>query len=100
MDLGTTTVVIAGFAFYKGAEDVVCIGKKSALNAQTGLGRDVMMRIMHAVSGKRKELQQMIVAQIEALAKEILESAGISAVEAAIRGKTEFIIVGNTTMSH
>lgn len=104
VDIGTTTVEIAGVAFLKeasqpteeggAASTVVFLGKKSALNVQRKLGKDVMMRIMHAVSGKQQELQKLIVEQVEGMAAELLGELSFDGIE------TEFVIVGNTTMCH
>ncbi len=120
VDIGTTTVVVAGFAFLKedaffnngnekdgggsaagsGRASVICIGKKSALNAQAELGKDVMMRIMHALSGKQEKLRKLVVEQVETLACSILEEAGLLEETEIKKMETEFVVVGNTTMCH
>lgn len=71
------------------------LGECSQVNVQTQLGSDVMMRIMHAIRGKEKELQQMVVQQIESMAENILRKAGRKNEQNII-----FTVVGNTTMSH
>lgn len=114
VDIGTTTVAMAGFVFMKEEiyeddkktgsadrkENVLCLGRKSALNAQTKLGKDVMMRIMHAVSGKKATLQKLIVEQVEAMAKELTEESFALEENRFREIPTEFVIVGNTTMCH
>lgn len=91
VDLGTTTIAMTGILLCDGSS----LGECSKVNVQTQLGSDVMMRIMHAIRGKEKELQQMVVQQIEAMAENILQEAGREDEQNII-----FTIVGNTTMSH
>lgn len=91
VDLGTTTIAMTGILLCDGSS----LGECSQVNVQTQLGSDVMMRIMHAIRGKEKELQQMVVQQIESMAENILRKAGRKNEQNII-----FTVVGNTTMSH
>lgn len=93
VDIGTTTIAIYAIDFAKGT----MIGSLSEINQQTTLGADVMMRIMHAVSGKAEQLHQMVVAQVEQMAAEILSSRQINLSDSS---KVCFCVVGNTTMCH
>lgn len=91
VDIGTTTVAMK----VVGLVDGNIIGSLSRTNEQTKLGADVMMRIMHAMSGRADTLHQMIVTQIEEMAEEILgrENKWVSS-------DICFSVVGNTTMCH
>lgn len=100
VDVGTTTVVVAGFAFLRGKKEPLFLGRKTERNEQTKLGKDVMMRVMHAVEGKQKKLQQMIVEQVERMALEILPGEDGGDGEQWLKADTEFVVVGNTTMCH
>lgn len=91
VDLGTTTIAMTALRLCDGT----LLGECSEVNVQTQLGSDVMMRIMHAIRGREKELQKMVVQQIETMADRILQDAGWNS-----RQDITFTIVGNTTMSH
>ena len=64
VDIGTTTVVVTAVDF----ERKKIIGTLSQTNEQTKLGADVMMRIMHCMSGKGEVLHGMVIRQIEEMA--------------------------------
>lgn len=91
-DIGTTTIAMTVADLKKGT----VIGCLSETNCQTGLGADVMMRIMHAKAGKALELHQMVISQIEKMAEELLFQAGEDYTKASVL----FAVVGNTTMCH
>lgn len=94
VDIGTTTIAMYAVELAKGN----VIGELSQTNEQTKLGADVMMRIMHAVSGKADKLHQMIVKQVEEMASDILSKLGE---QYQVRNEEIcFSIVGNTTMCH
>ncbi len=96
VDIGTTTVAICLMS----ERTRSVIAEMSRTNVQTKLGADVMMRIMHAVEGREKQLHQMIVEQVEAMTKQCMEEAGLF--EKYQSGQLEvcFFVVGNTAMSH
>ena len=93
-DIGTTTIALTAVDLRSGN----IIGSLSEMNEQTKLGADVMMRVMHSLSGKRGKLHEIVVQQIEGMAKRILaeKAMGIDV------GRSRFIfsVVGNTVMCH
>lgn len=91
VDIGTTTVAMTVISLCDGR----IIGSDSQTNEQTKLGADVMMRIMHAISGRSDVLHQTIILQIEKMAKKILGS-----IEHWKDSDVCFAVVGNTTMCH
>lgn len=94
VDIGTTTIAMYAVSFLEGK----VIGELSQTNEQTKLGADVMMRIMHAVSGKAEKLHQMVICQVEEMANELLSKS-----DKQYQVESEeicFSIVGNTTMCH
>lgn len=93
VDIGTTTVVITALDL-KGKK---VMGTISQTNEQTKLGADVMMRIMHCMSGRQEKLHQFIVQQVEDMAQQLLEKEGR---EEILMEQCCFFIVGNTTMCH
>ena len=95
VDIGTTTIAMTVLDFRK--KEI--LGQLSETNEQTRLGADVMMRIMHAVSGKADELHQMIVCQIEQMAAQVLNET-LSTDGEVKNIQVCFSIVGNTTMCH
>ncbi len=99
VDIGTTAVALRGFLFQEDGSEPICLGNKSELNRQVSLGRDVMMRIMHALSGRAEKLQELISSQIEEIVLELLEEWKTEEFILNVE-KTRFVIVGNTTMTH
>ena len=98
-DIGTTTLAVAGYV-YTEKKHVFCFGKKSELNRQSAYGKDVMMRIMNAMSGKADKMQKMIITQLEDLAAKMLSEAGFEERQKREDLEEEFVVVGNTTMCH
>ncbi|MCD7825605.1 MAG: ASKHA domain-containing protein [Clostridiaceae bacterium] len=96
VDIGTTTVEMALF----GWDQQKPLAEKSETNAQTVLGADVMMRIMHAVSGKADRLHQLIVGQIEQMAQDCLKKTQLFEHYRQNEIGLVFCVAGNTTMSH
>ena len=68
VDIGTTTVVVTALDL----EKKEILGTVSQVNEQTRLGADVMMRIMHCMSGRGEVLHQLIVRQVEEMAGQFL----------------------------
>lgn len=95
VDIGTTTVVITALDL----KEKKVIGTISQTNEQTKLGADVMMRIMHCMSGRQEKLHQFIVQQVEKMAEQLLEKAKEDK-EKILMEQCCFFIVGNTTMCH
>lgn len=93
VDIGTTTVVLTALDL----ERKKVIGTLSAANEQTRLGADVMMRIMHCMSGKGEVLHGMVIRQIEEMAMLL---SGKKEVEELKGEQCCFFVVGNTTMCH
>lgn len=94
VDIGTTTIALTAVAL----KQREIIGELSETNEQTRLGADVMMRIMHSLSGKQEKLHRMVVDQIEQMAKRVLMEHGLIA--GFKSSQVYFSIVGNTTMCH
>ncbi|RKI43755.1 DUF4445 domain-containing protein [bacterium D16-51] len=93
VDIGTTTVVVTALDL----EKKEILGTVSQTNEQTRLGADVMMRIMHCMSGRGETLHQLIVGQVEKMAGQFLEEG---CQEERTAGQCFFFVVGNTVMSH
>ena len=93
VDIGTTTVVVTALDL----EKKEILGTVSQANEQTRLGADVMMRIMHCMSGRGEVLHQLIVRQVEEMAGQFLEKG---CQEELAAGQCFFFVVGNTAMSH
>ena len=94
VDIGTTTIAMTILSLPKRK----VIGQISETNEQTKLGADVMMRIMHTLSGKGGILHEMVVAQIEQMAQKGLQDK--IDFETFDSKKVHIAVVGNTTMCH
>ncbi len=94
VDLGTTVIAITAVELKSGT----VIGELSETNEQTKLGADVMMRLMHSLSGKKDELHRMAVTQVEQMAEHLLTD--ISYEKDCDKSRCIFSIVGNTAMCH
>lgn len=90
IDIGTTTVVAYLLDLRKGEIDVA-----SAMNPQAKRGADVISRIDYASKGGLKELQSLIVNEINSLITQLCERQGIDP-----RDIYDITVVGNTTMMH
>lgn len=90
VDIGTTTVAVGLFDLSDGH----CIDAVSEKNRQCSLGKDVIMRMMHANNGKLNELHIMIVSQIEDIARGLCDNV------CEPENLYEMSIVGNTAMCH
>ncbi len=94
VDIGTTTVALYLVDLSAGK----ILAAVSETNEQTKLGTDVMMRIMHAISGKSQALHQMIIGQIERMSEQVLSDFGM---QTSVRRETvRFCVAGNTAMCH
>jgi len=89
VDIGTTTVAVTAFDLHGKKKT----GELSEINSQTALGADVMMRVMHAISGRGGALHRMIVQQVG-------EMAGQAAGGIKSGKRYSFFVVGNTAMCH
>lgn len=124
LDIGTTTIAMTAVDLYNRQ----IIGKISQTNRQTAWGADVMMRIMHARSGRLDLLQRLVVEQVEEMAvrlltdKEAIDNSGTepdrqSLLQSMNSGTSSdkqsflqsmkndgreyrFAVVGNTAMCH
>jgi len=94
VDIGTTTVAVTLLSL----SERKVIGQLSEINEQTRLGADVMMRIMHTLSGKGDILHQMIISQIEQMAWRGLQNK--IDLKKFDSKKVQIAVVGNTTMCH
>ena len=94
VDIGTTTVAMTILSL----PERKVTRQISETNEQTKLGADVMMRIMHTLSGKGDILHEMIVTQIEKMAQKGLKNS--IDLETFDSKKVHIAIVGNTTMCH
>ena len=90
VDIGTTTVVMGLYDMQSGKR----INSAQARNAQTQMGSDVVMRLMHCQNGHQKKLQNMIVEQIEAMVQDMAEGF------CNMADIGFMTVVGNTTMCH
>lgn len=94
VDIGTTTIALAAVECKSGK----ILGRLSETNKQTKLGADVMMRIMHSLAGRREQLHEIVVSQIEQMSKQIL--AGKISEGDFDSHQYTFSVVGNTAMCH
>lgn len=90
VDIGTTTVAAGLFELSDGH----CVNSVSERNRQCSMGKDVIMRVMHAINGKLNELHKMIISQIEDIAVRLCEDVCETA------DLYEICVVGNTAMCH
>ena len=88
VDIGTTTVVVG---LYSATGEL--LGKKGELNPQSVYGADVVSRIEASLSGKKRELQKLIVDLIEKNTSSLCDKNGISTLD--IDGA---VLTGNTAM--
>lgn len=96
IDIGTTTIAIELYDL----QSREFLGGKAETNKQTTLGADVMMRLMHAVSGKAEQMQKMVLQQIRKMAEELCRQLfGLDAGEQCDKIK-KLTVVGNTVMCH
>lgn len=90
VDIGTTTISLSLFSL----GDKKHIKNITETNAQTRYGTDVMMRIMHANTGRTAMLHGLVIRQIEymleCVSKDICRPDNIK----------EMTVTGNTTMCH
>ena len=96
VDIGTTTVVVYLWDFIRGE----LFQSLSRENSQTRLGADVMMRMMHAQSGRREELHRMLVEQIEEMADALIELWQEREAAAVPDEEILMSVVGNPAMCH
>lgn len=90
IDIGTTTVVVYLLDLKKGEIDVV-----STMNPQAKRGADVISRIDYAIKGGLKELQSLVIEEINSLIKQLCDRQGIES-----KDIYDITVVGNTTMLH
>lgn len=92
-DIGTTTVVVGLFEMNAGS----VAAETSALNAQCALGADVISRIGRALDDGdgTEQLHDLIVAQINDLTDQLLQTAGLKPEDVK-----QGVITGNTVMLH
>ncbi|MEE3392327.1 MAG: ASKHA domain-containing protein [Lachnospiraceae bacterium] len=91
VDIGTTNIALALFDLKTGK----CLGKRSAVNRQTIMGKDVMMRIMNARNGMASSLHNMVISQVTEMLDSCLAEQGAYNTELL---KASF--TGNTVMCH
>lgn len=94
VDIGTTTIAMTILSL----PERKVTGQISETNGQTKLGADVMMRIMHTLSGKGDILHEMVITQIEQMAQKGLQDR--TDFETFDSKKVHIAVVGNTTMCH
>lgn len=90
IDLGTTTIALEIYN-----EKQKLVSSTSVENSQTKLGTDVIMRMMHCLSGRQEQLRDMIRQQVDQLLQEEVKKACGSG-----REIKRITIVGNTAMCH
>lgn len=90
VDIGTTTIVAYLLDLTKGEIDVT-----SSMNPQAKRGADVISRIDYASKGGLKELQDLVVGEINSLIEELCKRQGIEPTDIY-----DTTVVGNTTMIH
>lgn len=90
IDIGTTTVVVYLLDLSRGEIDVA-----STMNPQAKRGADIISRIDYASNGGLKELQALIIEEINSLIRQLCERQGIES-----RDIYDITVVGNTTMLH
>jgi uncharacterized 2Fe-2S/4Fe-4S cluster protein (DUF4445 family) len=91
IDLGTTTVVV----YLVNMLDGQIVAAASGHNRQAECGDDVINRIVCAEKDGVKKLSRMVLATINALIGDVLDSAGIDAAQVK-----NVVVSGNTTMAH
>lgn len=93
VDIGTTTVAVSLFDLRSGRK----LGEDGFVNPQKAFGLDVLSRIHYDSEhpGGVKDLQAVIVRQLEACIKELITTAGCPA-----DGLYEISVAGNATMLH
>lgn len=96
VDIGTTTIVVYLWDF----DNRELFRSLSRENCQTRLGADVMMRIMHAERGKKEELHQMLVEQIEQMMEELITCWQKERNTFVKEEEVMMSVVGNPTMCH
>jgi len=90
IDIGTTTVVVYLLDLIKGEIDVA-----SSMNPQAKRGADVISRIDYAIKGGLKELQELVIDEINSLIESLCAKQRIDTGDIY-----DVTIVGNTTMIH
>lgn len=95
VDIGTTTIAMSIVSI----RESKILRELTQTNEQTKLGADVMLRIMNAISGKASQLHQIVIAQIEQMAEELLAECE-EKYSSVKQEEIVFSIVGNTTMCH
>lgn len=90
IDLGTTTIALEVYDEKQKIVTSTCVE-----NSQTVLGADVIMRMMHCLSGRQEQLRDMIRQQVDQLLQE-----GVKKVHGAGSDIRRITIVGNTAMCH
>lgn len=96
IDIGTTTIAVELYDL----QSRQFLEGKTEMNEQTALGADVMMRLMHAASGKAEQLQKMILQQIHRMAEELCGQLFGSDGEKQCSKIKKLTVVGNTVMCH
>jgi uncharacterized 2Fe-2S/4Fe-4S cluster protein (DUF4445 family) len=91
IDLGTTTVVV----YLVNMADGQVVAAASDHNSQAECGDDVINRIVCAEKDGVKKLSRMVLATINALIGDVLDSTGIDAAQVK-----NVVVSGNTTMAH
>jgi uncharacterized 2Fe-2S/4Fe-4S cluster protein (DUF4445 family) len=91
IDVGTTTVVV----YLVDMQDGTVLAAASGHNRQAACGDDVINRIICAEKDGVKKLSRMIVATINNLISEALDSA-----EVKVNQIHNIVVSGNTTMAH
>jgi uncharacterized 2Fe-2S/4Fe-4S cluster protein (DUF4445 family) len=91
IDLGTTTIVVYLVDMVDGA----VVAATSGHNRQAACGDDVINRIVCAEKDGVKKLSRMVLATINGLVGEALDSAGVD-----LANVRNAVISGNTTMAH
>ncbi len=91
IDLGTTTIVV----YLVDMTDGTVVAATSGHNRQAACGDDVINRIICAEKDGVKKLSRMVLATINSLVGEALDSTGVDTTQ--IRNA---VVSGNTTMAH
>lgn len=90
VDIGTTTVAVSLYQL----RTKKYLGGRQERNRQTGMGSDVMMRLMHCQRGHQGALQRMLTEQLEQLADAVSEG------NCRLDDITKMTVVGNPSMCH
>lgn len=95
-DLGSTTVAVQLVDLSAGR----VVATRTAVNAQTSLGADILTRIFYAhepgqQAPRRAELQRRTVETIDGLIAQLLSDSGVRAEDCPL-----LVVAGNTTMIH